>query len=72
MTLLEVYERLCSLQDLMLWLLAKAVVHNLEVDIVSWHGNVASTATHAAVGSILEETICKSPDGITPQRAKQN
>ncbi len=49
MKLLEVYEQLHSLQDLTLQLTAEAAVHKLEVNIVPWHGNVASMATRAAV-----------------------
>jgi hypothetical protein len=69
---LEVYEQLHSLKDLTLRLSAEAAVHNLEVDIVPSHGNVASMATRAGVGSISDERICESPDGILPKCAKQN
>ena len=69
---LEVYERLHSFQDLTLRLSKEAALPNLEVDIVPSHGNVASMATRAAVGSISNEMNFESPDGITPRRVKQN
>jgi hypothetical protein len=72
MKLLEVYERLHSFQDLTQRLSKEATPPYLEVDIVPSHGNVASMATRAAVGSISDSTICASPDGITPRHVKQN
>jgi hypothetical protein len=69
---LEVNEQLQRLPDLTLRLAAEAATPNLEVDIVPSHGNVASMASRAAVGTISDVALCVCPDGVVPGRVKPN
>ncbi|KAI2504218.1 hypothetical protein MHU86_10241 [Fragilaria crotonensis] len=69
---LEVYDQVQHLPDLTQRLLGEAATPNLHVDIVPAHGNVASMATRAAVGTLLDVSSCESPHGVTPRRVKPN
>lgn len=70
---LEVYEHLESLPDLTIRLSPEMAMPNLVVDVVPSHGNVASMATRAAIGQLLDGKLgCHSPVGITPAFVKPN
>ncbi|KAI2504201.1 hypothetical protein MHU86_10224 [Fragilaria crotonensis] len=68
---LEVYDQVQHLPDLTQRLLGEAATPNLHVDIVPAHGNVASMATRAAVGT-PDVSSRESPHGVTPRRVKPN
>jgi hypothetical protein len=61
---LRVYEELSAKHDLTQRLSLEEATVGKKVDIVPRYGSVASMATRAATGHIIDTIYCESPDGM--------
>ena len=67
---LKIHHELDQMPDLTRRFTMDDVSAGNTVDLVPMHGSVSCMATRAATGIIVDVDECKSPDNITPRKAK--